>query len=177
MTISLQYFWVTIFFLLGTIANWTEVSAQNGYIYVHKKASGEESAGNFSFSVTGGPTTVPNFTLNDRSDTIRIVDIGVSQTGRIYAAASTTSPLGAGRIYYRNAGSSQWVSTNITGATRIDGGSGNTAYYLDAAGNGYAFDGISTATQIYTSNSVTGNVGIDIGASWEDSVYIVTQGA
>lgn len=40
--------------------------AQNGYIYLHKKTLNEESSPGFTFSVTGGPTSVSSVILNDQ---------------------------------------------------------------------------------------------------------------
>ncbi len=44
------------------------MAAQNGYIYVHKKAISEVASVDFNFSLTGPSNFSKNFILNDKAD-------------------------------------------------------------------------------------------------------------
>ncbi|HOY41259.1 MAG TPA: hypothetical protein PLX60_05315, partial [Chitinophagales bacterium] len=137
------------------------VNAQTGYIYVHKKALNEVNK-NFTFSVTGGATSIPTFTLNDEPTQISaFFDIGASENGRLWAATN------GGALYYRNANSTTWTSTGVAGVARVDGGPGGTCYFINSAGTVFSYDGVSAQVQI-SGTGVFGNGGgfNDIGSGW-----------
>lgn len=139
-----------------------------GYIYIHKKALDESSSVDFSFSISGGSTTVPGFQLNDKPDWVRLRDIGSSQNGRLYAVG-----LDNNNLYYRDAGSSQWIYTGITNIYRVDGGSGNTCYYIDWNKDTYSYDGVSVATKISGWNGSSPT--FDVASTWDNLPYVTSN--
>lgn len=165
---------------LGSI---TASYAQNGYIYVHSKALNETGSPDIGFTVSGGGTSVPNFTLND--DPIQNVvskDVGASENGRLWAATNS------GGLYYRDANSTTWVQTNISGAAKVDGGPDGSCYFINSEGTVYHYDGISPQVQISLTAQFSNSSGFnDIGSGWTGTpssgfvagpaVYIVRDGS
>ncbi|PWN66565.1 hypothetical protein [Chryseobacterium oncorhynchi] len=120
------------------------IKAQNGYIYVHKKAISEVASLNFNFNLTdSGGNSVANFTLNDKPEGFNSFDIGNSHNageGQLWTVVNNNSNAQevhtvAGTIYTRPVGSSNWLGTSITNAKSVDGIGQNTAVYSDASGN------------------------------------------
>ncbi|WP_110055527.1 gliding motility-associated C-terminal domain-containing protein [Chitinophaga sp. S165] len=159
-----------VFFIVSS------AKAQKGYIYVHVSAVNEESSPDFQFTMSGGPTAVPDFFLNDQPVVPdRTYDIGASH-------GVTTSGLGdgelwaslelSGEIYHRIAGSSQWTSTGLTG-TSLDGAGPGQFVNVDANGDAYFFDG-SIRQLIYSAAVHGGLKAIDI--TWGNGrIAIVTD--
>lgn len=151
--------------ILSVTVGTTNVTQQNfgiynpGYIYVHKKAADENSTGNFQFSISGGPTPVGNFTLNDDPAQIPVNDIGSSSDGTLWAVGTNNI------LYYRSAGSSVWVATSVTNAVRVDGGVGSTAYVVTSSGSLVYFDGTTSSTL------ATSGV-LDVGSAWDNRPYV-----
>ncbi|MBK7039281.1 MAG: tandem-95 repeat protein [Bacteroidetes bacterium] len=135
---------------------------QTGYIYVHSKTLNEAGSPPISYSVTGGATIVPNFTLIDVPDQNSVFfDIGASENGRLWAATN------GGALYYRNANSTVWVLTSATNVDRVDGAAGGTCYFINAAGTVFSYDGVSLPVQIsgigQFNNASEWN---DLGSGW-----------
>lgn len=132
-----------------------------GYIYVHKKSLNEINK-DFSFSVTGGTTAVPTFTLNDEPTQISaFFDIGAAENGRLWAATN------GGVLYYRDVNSTIWVNTGIAGVARVDGGPLGTCYYINSAGTAFSYDGVVAPVQISsTAKFNSGGGWQDIGSGW-----------
>ena len=134
--------------------------AQTGYIYLHKKALEENSSVDFTFNITGGATTVPAVTLNDKPDYLNIGDLGSSHgvsgihsgDGQIWATTTASPGIPSytqqGLIYMRLSGSSSWLSTGQTGY-RLDGADYNTMVYINLAGNAFFYTYGGAANQIY----------------------------
>ena len=143
--------------------------AQTGYIYIHKKTLNEESSPDFTFNVTGGPTTVPTITLNDQPTTLRtIASLGGDAAGGLWAQADNTAN-GSGNYsnYYRAPNSSTWVQTPGAG-TVVDGGAAGTRISV-ASGGVYYYDGT-------TETNVTGNLSVpatDVADNWLGVQYAV----
>ncbi|MFT3682113.1 MAG: GEVED domain-containing protein [Ferruginibacter sp.] len=143
-----------------------------GYIYIHKKTLDESSSTNFSFAVSGGSTVVPGFSLNDDPAQIPLQDIGTSEGGRLWAVSqSTATP--ASTLFYRNANSTAWVNTGIGSVSRVDGGQGNTCYYITTTGSVVYYDG-STSTTIGAAANYGTSSAADIGSTWDNRPYITT---
>ena len=142
--------------------------AQTGYIYVNKKSLDETSSINFPFTISGGSTVVPNFNLNDKDDQIELQDLGASQLGRLWAVGTNNV------LYYRDLSSSAWVATSVTDAYRVDGGPGNSCYYINTSSDPYSF---ITGTKTLLGNwpSHGGSPASDIGSAWDLKPYIVTN--
>lgn len=160
---------VAICSLAFAIAGSVTANAQNGYLYIHQKSLNEDPGQSFSYSVSGGATVVPNFSLNDQSAQLRVLDIGAAQNGRMWATEQNTS-----KLYYRNPGSNVWtVATNtgvdISDAKKVDGDVNGTAVYINNAGTAFSTNGI-TATQISTTGAFAGTA--DIGSGWDGLPYV-----
>lgn len=147
----------------------TSLTAQNfgitqaGYIYVHKKTLDESSSTDFTFSISGGAMAVPSFSLNDNPTQTVLQDIGSSQSGRLWAVGTNN------KLYYRDPGSAAWIATAVTNASNVDGGAGNTCYYVTTAGTVVYYNGASGIT-IYTGNSAT-----DVGSAWDNQPYVIAN--
>lgn len=147
---------ISIVFCLGALT----AKAQNGYIYVHNKALDESSSVDFSYSVTGGTTTIPTFTLNDIPDQTTLLDIGAAENGRLWAVSRSNE------LYYRDANSTSWVKTSITDVSRVDGGPSGTCFFINTGGTVYSFSGTGTATQISTIGQFNFAPWADIASGW-----------
>lgn len=138
---KLPYTWLKVssfyaVLLAVALGNIPFAQAQTGYIYVLKKTLNEESSIDFPFTLTGGPTAVPNFTLNDQTDNIAPNDLGADRSGGLWASA------GSQGLFYRPAGSSTWTKLASGNVQRVDGATVGTCYYI--LGNQvYYFDGTS----------------------------------
>ena len=73
-----------ILFLLLSLFS---VSAQTGYIYLHKNATDENSSPNFNFSVTGPSNFNKSYSLNDQHPPLYVRDLGATGNGGLYAVA------------------------------------------------------------------------------------------
>ncbi len=156
--------------LLFVLSSAYSVRAQTGYIYVHKKTLNEESSPDFTFNVTGGPTTVPTITLNDQPTTLRtIASLGGDAAGGLWAQAGNSPNDSDGNYatYYRAPNSSTWTLTPGAGVV-IDGGAAGTHVSV-ASGGVYYYDGT-------TETDVTGNLGAaatDVADNWLGVQYAV----
>lgn len=167
MKLSKKMIFTLVCFALTFIST-INADAQTGYIYIHKKALDESSSVDFPFNVSGGTTSVPNFSLNDKPENVTLKDIGASQNGRLWAVSTT------GALYYRDLGSATWVLTAITNVGRVDGGPLNTCYYISGS-NVYSYDGV-TSTALSAGNASYGNSNaVDIGSSWNNQPYIINN--
>ncbi|HLK30678.1 MAG TPA: T9SS type A sorting domain-containing protein [Puia sp.] len=177
-TFLLKYFLVFIF----SVACLLSAHSQTGYIYVHQKMINEENSTDFSFTLkNSGGTTISTFSLNDQaaSDNVAlsgnifdIYDLGLSHgsgggDGQLWVIAGTTvrnptPPTGtSGTVYYRNPGSTNWISTGISGAKYIDGAYANQFVYINSSDNVVFYNNGATNT-IYSggdARDVTANGG------------------
>ena len=158
----------TFLFLLVSTFFCVSVNAQSGYIYVHKKALNEKSSIDFPFTVSGGPTAVAPFSLNDGDGQLRVKDLGSSQNGRLWAIHETTNTL-----YYRNTNSNVWVQTSIADANRVDGDINGNAVYINTSGTVFSTDG-TTTTQLSSAAAYSGTA--DIGSGWNGLPYVTRGG-
>ncbi len=138
-----------------------------GYIYVNKKALDENSSVDFNFTVNGGPVTA--FTLNDKETKVDLSDLGSSENGRLWAVDAN------GTLYYRNAGSSDWVQTTVTTATKVDGAAGNDCYFTNTAGQVLRYDGVAAPTVIGSPANYGTLNATDVGSAWNTTPYIMTS--
>jgi len=145
----------------------TDVDPKEGYIYITKKALDENSSVDFNFTVNGGPVTA--FTLNDKEAKVDLSDLGSSENGRLWAVA------GNGTLYYRNAGSSDWVQTTVTTATKVDGAAGNDCYFTNTAGQVLRYDGVAAPTVIGSPANYGTLNATDVGSAWNTTPYIMTS--
>ncbi len=119
------------------------VFAQNGYIYIHKNATDEDSSPDFPFSVTGPNSFSGSYSLNDQHPTNLVRDLGATSSGGLYAIAGNTLSGSGYPVYYRAANTSVWTQLASAQATRIDGGPGNTHIHANNSGQVYYYDGAS----------------------------------
>jgi hypothetical protein len=153
---------ILCFFSMAGVLMDLPAIAQNGYIYVHKKTFNEANQA-FTFTGTGG---IGSITLNDAPTSIVLKEIGAAQNGRLYAIGNTNNTL-----YYKDAGSATWIATSITTASRVDGGAGNTCYYINTSGSVFYFDG-TTSTLIGASANYGSSAAYDIASAWDNKPYI-----
>jgi hypothetical protein len=174
----LSKFFIAIVFSFVFALN---VHSQTGYIYVHLKHINEESSPDYSFTLTNSSgTTINTFSLNDQAtadnvalsgNNLYVYDMGLSHgtggDGQLWVIAGTTwrnpvPPTGtSGTIYYRNPGSSNWISTGFTDAKYIDGAYANQFVYINSSDNVVFYNNGVTNT-IYTggdARDVTANGG------------------
>ncbi|WP_420151027.1 beta strand repeat-containing protein, partial [Spirosoma sp.] len=143
-----------------------------GYIYIQKKALSEEISTNFPFSVTGGPTTIANFNLNDLPLQNALYDLGVSKDGTLWATGDNegTGP-GHKLMFYRLPGSSTWTQLGAgANYTFVDGGAGGTMFWITDGGNFYYWDGTNH-------NNLSASAGwTDVGSAQDGFVFGVNAG-
>ncbi len=136
------------------------ISGQTGYIYVHSKTLNEAGSPNVTYTVSGGPTVVPDFTLNDDPSQTPVLDIGSAENGRLWATSSTNM------LYYRDANSTVWIQTPVTNAVKVDGGPFGTCFYISTAGTVFAYSGAGAPTQISAAGQFNNAPWTDIGSGW-----------
>jgi hypothetical protein len=122
------------------------IYAQTGYIYVHAKTISEDINRSFTYSVSGGSTSVPSFTLEDQLVNIEPTDIGAGNGtggGELWVVAAATQ--GAdGSIYHRSANSSTWNLVSGGGAgSAIDGADLGHFVIVNSTGDAYVYNGSS----------------------------------
>lgn len=157
--------------------------AQNGYIYVHKKAISEVSSVNFSFNLKlDTVTTIQSFSLNDTPDALNAFDLGNSHgagEGQLWAVINDTSKDGTthvtnGSLYTRPVNSTQWTAqSTVSNVRSVDGIDANTAVFCDDAGTVYKYDattGIATdigkpATVIDVASGGTTGIIVAVGSN------------
>lgn len=156
----------------------SDISAQNGYIYVHKKTINENASLDFPFTLKNGSgTTINSFTLSDKPDNYyNVYDIGAGHgngAGELWAIAGTgNNTLTTGTVYRRQAGGSTWaaaagVNTSNGNPSAIDGAYLNQFVYI-SGGRVYFYNG-GTSTLIYNTNNA-----IDVSAA-NGQVVIATS--
>lgn len=152
--------------------------AQKGFIYVHLRATSEDTSVNVPFTVSGGSTSVPSFTLNDRPYLVNnVYDVGVSHgtttngggDGELWAVTSTGNNTN-GTIYRRAANSATWVATGGSG-TSVDGAGPNQYVYVNSSGNAFFYNA-GTITTIYNTSWHGGVRAIDI--SYGGGIIVIT---
>ena len=148
-----------IVFLYTMLQN---VSAQKGYIYVHAKSLSEDINQSFTFSVSGGGTSVPNFTLEDQALNIEPTDIGAGHGtggGELWAVAGTRGGAN-GPIYHRLPNSTTWNLVSDQTASSIDGADLGHCVFVNASGDAYAYNGLTFA-KIFD-HTIMGSNAVDI---------------
>ncbi len=153
--------------MVGSIA--ASTLAQTGYIYVHSKTLSESGSLPLTFSVSGGSTVVPDFTLNDDPAQTVLSDIGSSESGRLWAVSY------GHELYYRDVLTPNWVNTGITGVRRVDGGPGSICFFINTSGTVFAYTGSGSATQISAAGQFP-STSADIGSGWTTTPYVVNNG-
>ncbi len=181
---SVKYSTVFILLLLFTKQN---LVAQTGYIYVHEKTISEDINQSFTFSVTGGSTGVPNFTLLDQNLNIEPTDIGAGHgTGGGELWVVTGATRGAdGTVYHRAAKSAVWNTVSGQTGSAIDGADLGHFVLIRSNGDGYVYNGSSfikffdhstytTAVDIANNGSITSGVGYTAIVGSNGHVYRYT---
>lgn len=134
--------------------------SQNGYIYIHNKSINEANSTDFSCSITGGPTSISNFILNDKPDYIQVGDIGAGHStstgttgnGELWAISNGSTTINTavsgvtGTVYRRAPGSSQWAAITMGGVTanNVDGAGPGACVYTSTNGDVYYYNGTSS---------------------------------
>ncbi len=175
-----------VFILLLLVTKQTGV-AQTGYIYVHAKTISEDINQSFIFSVTGGSTSVPNFTLLDQNLNIEPTDIGAGHGnggGELWVVTGATR--GAdGTVYHRAANSAVWNAVSGQTGAAIDGADLGHFVLIRSNGDGYVYNGSSfikffdhstytTAVDIANNGSITSGAGYTAIVGSNGHVYRYT---
>ncbi|MBS1975486.1 MAG: hypothetical protein JST13_14140, partial [Bacteroidetes bacterium] len=137
-------------------------SAQNGYLYVHAQTLSEDLNRSFTYSVSGGPSTVPNFTLLDQALNIEPTDIGAGHgtgNGELWVTAGTKWGIN-GPVYHRLANSTTWNLVAGQTGTAIDGADLGHFVMVNSSGDAYVYNG-SSFVKIYN-QSTYGTKAVDI---------------
>ena len=140
----------------------SNLQAQTGYIYVHTKQLSEDINQSFTFSVSGGSTIVPNFTLTDQPLNIEPTDIGAGQgtgNGELWVVAGATQGAN-GSIYHRAVNSTVWNLIAGQTGSAIDGADLGHFLIVNTTGDAYVYNG-TTFTRIYN-HSTYGVNAVDI---------------
>lgn len=148
--------------LLFLIFAFITAHAQTGYLYVHSKALSQELNQPFTFSVSGGTTSVPAFTLEDQPLNIEPTDIGAGNgtgSGELWVVAGATQGAN-GSIYHRASGSTIWNLVPGQTGSAIDGADLGHFVMVNTTGDAYAYNG-STFIQIFN-HSTYGVKAVDI---------------
>ncbi|MCE7044631.1 T9SS type A sorting domain-containing protein [Dyadobacter sp. CY312] len=156
--------------LISLAMSMGSLAIAQGYIYVHSKTLNEAGSPPITYTVSGGSTAIPSFTLNDDPTQTILNDIGASQNGRLWAVSD------ANELYYRDALSPNWIKTSITGVRRVDGGPNGTCFYINTSGTGFSYTGSGSATQISATGQFSSS-SADIGSGWTATPYIVNNGS
>ena len=138
---------------------------QTGYLYVHTKSLSEDLNRSFNFSVSGGSTSVPGFTLSDQSLNIEPTDIGAGHGtggGELWAVAGATGGAN-GPIYHRAPNSTTWKLVSGQAASSIDGADLGHCAFVNTNGDAYVYNG-STFKKIFNHTSMGSNA-VDIANS------------
>ncbi|MFC6268942.1 carbohydrate binding domain-containing protein [Frigoriflavimonas asaccharolytica] len=125
--------------------------AQNGYIYVHKKATSELASVDFSFNLKQGATNIKSFNLNDQPNALNSFDLGNSHgtgEGQLWAVVNDAISNGSvhdvtGTLYTRAVNATNWTATSVVTARSVDGIGTNSAVYSDDIGAVYIYNGTS----------------------------------
>ena len=108
-----------------------------GTIVISKKIELDFSPGaNFGFTSTIQPGL---FTLNDAPEFISVQDLGIGGNNRMWVVAAPASGTGNGAVYYKTAGSSNWIQTAGVG-TRIDVNTAGTAVLINQQGSQFLWN-------------------------------------
>ncbi len=129
--------------------------AQQGYIYLHKRALDENSSPDFTFSIASPSTTLAPQILNDQATPFLtpVMSLGGDAGGGLWAIGGSSNSNGDFPIYYRAPNSSTWVSSPGY-AKYIDGGAPGTR--ITAAGGGvWYYDGTTQTDITYGLTNVT----------------------
>jgi hypothetical protein len=148
--------------ILSLLIVFSNLHAQTAYIYVHTKQLSEDINQSFTFSVSGGSTTVPNFTLTDQPLNIEPTDIGAGHgtgSGELWVVAGATQGAN-GSIYHRAVNSTVWNLVAGQAGSAIDGADLGHFLIVNTTGDAYVYNG-SSFTRIYN-HSTYGVNAVDI---------------
>jgi len=153
------------------------INAQTGYIYVHVQAINEDSVPTtgFPFTITGGPTTVSAFSLNDRPALVNNTsqDLGAGHGTGAGELWSVTGNI----LYHYLSATSTWISTQaVTGTTvtRVDGALAKQAVYISGT-NAYFFNGVTNTTTLIYASTAHANVSV-MDIAWGNGYIVITRG-
>jgi hypothetical protein len=141
---------------------WQTTNAQNGYLYIHAKTLSEDLNQSFTYSVSGGPTSVSNFTLLDQALNIEPTDIGAGHgtgSGELWITAGATWGTN-GPVYHRSANSTTWNLVAGQTGTSIDGADLGHFVIVNSNGDAYLYNG--GAFIMIFNHSIYGTSAVDI---------------
>lgn len=141
-------------------------------IVISKKAQSEVSPG-VDFGFTSNIPSGSAFTLNDDAAFIAMQDVGMGSNNTIWAIAAPPTAPDNGLVYYRPAGTTDWIAAPGAG-TRIDVYPDGTPILINAQGHMFTWTGSS----FLTTTAVTINaVDIGVSAGTVQSAYVLLANA
>lgn len=166
-----HYFSLSCYVLLLVLISSVKSIGQ-GYLNLHLKALNETYSTDIVFDVKRSDgADMGTITLNDRPTSVQLKDIGVSQSGRLYAVGNDEV------LYYRSSNTASWVKSGITGVTRVDGGVGDEAWVVTINGNLRKYSGSGTTSDlVYSYVQNTNWKATDIAVSYDsDRVFMLRE--
>jgi hypothetical protein len=147
------------------------VNADVGTIVITKKTQPEFSPGaNFTF-FTDMPT-LPSFVLNDDPSFISMQDVGMGDNNTMWAVAANASGIGNGPVYYRAAGTTNWVQSDGYG-TRIDVNPNGRSALINERGDLFSWNPNQRTFEL-TSNNINA-VDVGISAVGVSGVFVLAK--
>ncbi|MBL7705121.1 MAG: T9SS type A sorting domain-containing protein [Taibaiella sp.] len=173
-------FLYTLLFSLTAATAWT----QTAYLQLKTRAISENISPDFSYSISGGPTSVTNPVLSDRPDAFRrIYQLAGESAGGLFAIATsgtTAATPNPGNIYYRASASSEWVNTGFA-AFRMDGGADGgfiavvrTASSVAGSGSEVWYRSDAAATPVNITGALSGKSITQVSHNYTNRIYAVT---
>lgn|GEM_PF-5695214 len=132
----------------------TYVAVKSGWIYIHDKNINEESSVDFTFNLkdNSGNLLKTFYTNDSAGNTLNVYDVGAghdNSAGTLWVVAGTAvGTSNTGTVYYKASGSTNWIATNVTNATAVDGAALNQFVYVSSSGDGYFYNA-GTSTLIF----------------------------
>lgn len=159
-------------------------AAQVGYIQLKTRAISEDIAPEFTYDISGGPTSVSSKVLSDRTDAFRrIYHIAGESAGGLFVIATSGTTAGTpnpGNIFYRPSGSAEWQNTGFA-AFRIDGAANGgfiavvrTASSPAGAGSQVWYRSDAAATPVNVTGALTGKSITQVSHNYDNRMYAVT---
>lgn len=137
-------------------------------IVIAKKSQSEVNPG-VDFGFTSNIPSGAAFTLNDDPSFVAMQDVGVGANNTVWAVAATATTPDNGQVYYRTAGTTNWIAAPGAGV-RIDVYDNGTPILTNAQGYMFTWNG---SAFLPTTASPIAALDIGISAGTVQSAYLL----